>query len=339
MDLDYWFEKLSCSNYTTCIRSDNLDLIEQTLSRIFQQEGCCRISQPPLPTNPVTAIKLLRSFSSHVELYLWAFGLFPGNLGWTVVKTSPINLLCHRASGSSRPWLSELAMQAGCDAFHYGVYRHWGVLLEANTAGQTLASGYLDCYDIKDMKFYDQPVTELSGRLQFLLLDVPEELLRATRATTIQYDENEIQQRKEDLTILIDQGGKQADFARAEWRELSMSYFERVYQALGQVLTDSSDYWYLNDLLQSAYAEPQQLKFSGVRLLYFQPGESDLNYQAGEIWEVISNEVASHYPEADNDDIPFMRPVYSRTTWANQLCDSWELEANRPWEGVKQFKL
>lgn len=123
-------------------------------------------------------------------------------------------------------------MQAGCDAFHYGVYHYWGVLLEANASGQTLASGYLDCYDIKELKFYDEPVTELSGRLQFLLLDVPEELLLATRITNIRYEEKEIQERKEDLTILIDQGGKQADFAMARSRELSMSYFERVDEAL-----------------------------------------------------------------------------------------------------------
>lgn len=37
------------------------------------------------------------------------------------------------------------------------------------------------------------------------------------------------------------------------------------------------------------------------------------------------------------DTIPFVRPVYSRTNFGSQLCDSWELEANRYWDGVKQF--
>lgn len=39
----------------------------------------------------------------------------------------------------------------------------------------------------------------------------------------------------------------------------------------------------------------------------------------------------------DWDEIPFVRPVYSRTNFGSQLCDSWELEANRYWDGIKQF--
>lgn len=39
----------------------------------------------------------------------------------------------------------------------------------------------------------------------------------------------------------------------------------------------------------------------------------------------------------DWDEIPFMRPVYSKTNFGRELCDSWELEANQYWEGVKQF--
>ena len=37
----------------------------------------------------------------------------------------------------------------------------------------------------------------------------------------------------------------------------------------------------------------------------------------------------------DWDEIPFRRPVYSKTSFGSQLCDSWELEANRYWDGVK----
>ncbi|WP_026082678.1 single-stranded DNA-binding protein [Mastigocladopsis repens] len=42
--------------------------------------------------------------------------------------------------------------------------------------------------------------------------------------------------------------------------------------------------------------------------------------------------------EPNPDDIPFVRPVYSRTSWAHELFDSYELEANAYWEGVKQIK-
>lgn len=37
----------------------------------------------------------------------------------------------------------------------------------------------------------------------------------------------------------------------------------------------------------------------------------------------------------DWDEIPFVRPIYSKTNIDTQLCDSWELEANRYWDGVK----
>lgn len=41
----------------------------------------------------------------------------------------------------------------------------------------------------------------------------------------------------------------------------------------------------------------------------------------------------------DWDEIPFLRPVYSRTNFGRELCDSWELEANRYWDGAKSFSL
>lgn len=42
--------------------------------------------------------------------------------------------------------------------------------------------------------------------------------------------------------------------------------------------------------------------------------------------------------EPDMDDIPFVRPVHSRTSWAHELCDSYEIEANAYWEGMEQLK-
>lgn len=55
-----------------------------------------------------------------------------------------------------------------------------------------------------------------------------------------------------------------------------------------------------------------------------------------------ANPVATESSETDStdgnwDEIPFKRPVYSKTNFSFQLWDSWELEANRYWDGVKQF--
>jgi hypothetical protein len=49
--LSYEFSKFRSWNYTTCIHSDNITLVEQALTRIFEQEGYIRIDQPPLPQN------------------------------------------------------------------------------------------------------------------------------------------------------------------------------------------------------------------------------------------------------------------------------------------------
>lgn len=295
MALSYWFTKLSYGNDTTCIQSNNLDLIEQALTRIFEQKGCRWILKPPLPQNPLPVIKELHSRPWRIEPYLWVIGLFVGNLGWTIVKTSPSELLGRRARGASRPMLSELAMQTGCNAFHHSVHdRHWGAMLEANASGQTLASGYLDCDDTESMRFYDEPITEDAPH--FSLLSVPEEFQAAGRVRVC-VSKKEKQRREEELEALFDQGEEQAAKARSEWRELNMGGFERSDEDLGQLLSCSHSYWHEGNLLYKAFAEPQQLEADGVRLLYFQPAGKP---NVGEIWEAISNSA-----QEDVDDIPW----------------------------------
>lgn len=49
----------------------------------------------------------------------------------------------------------------------------------------------------------------------------------------------------------------------------------------------------------------------------------------------------STYPamtQPEDDEIPFMRPVHSRSSWAHSLTDPFEAEVNSHWEGVEQFK-
>lgn len=209
MTLSYWFTKLSYWNYTTCVRFNNLDLIEQALTRIFEQEGCRRIPKPPLPQNPLPSMKELHSRPWEITPYLWVLGLFVGNLGWTIIKTSPQKLLCQRARGAIRPRLSKLAMQTGCDAFHHYVHdRYWGVMLEADASGRTFASGYLDGYDIEEqMRFCDEPITKDAPH--FSLLNVPEEFQAAGRVRVC-VSKEEKQRREEELEALFDQGEEQA---------------------------------------------------------------------------------------------------------------------------------
>ncbi|MEH1874716.1 hypothetical protein [Nostoc sp.] len=281
---------LRYSNCNTCVWSDNLDLIEQTLTRIFEQEGCRRIPKPPLPQNSLPVMKTLFSLPWKITPYLWVIGLFVGNQGWTIVQTEPSELLCRRARDTIRPRLSSLAMQTGCDAFHYMVYdRTWGALLESDASGRTFASGDVDCYDIEKMKFYDELVTERTGGLDFFLLNVPEEL-QAVARIRINYEERK--RRQEELIPLMRQSGEAGEKAESEWEKLCKSSFEIQDEALGLALLGRlhyRDYWHLYSLPYKAYAVPQQLEADGARLLYFQPSGSDREFNAEKMWSAISD--------------------------------------------------
>ncbi|MBG1266333.1 hypothetical protein [Nostoc sp. WHI] len=85
-------------NYISCIQSNNFDSIELAVSRIFELEGCRRISQPP----QTLSNEELRQTSWLLLSDLWIVGLFVSTLGWTIVKTQPNELLCCRARGTSK---------------------------------------------------------------------------------------------------------------------------------------------------------------------------------------------------------------------------------------------
>jgi hypothetical protein len=47
-------------NFTACIRSDNFDTIEQAVTRLLEQEeGCRRISKPPVPVSELEQLRSL----------------------------------------------------------------------------------------------------------------------------------------------------------------------------------------------------------------------------------------------------------------------------------------
>jgi len=295
-------------NHTTCLRSDNLDLIEQAITSILEQEGYHFIPQPALPKNDLPVMQVLCSLHWEVTPYLGMVGLFPGNLGWTLVKTQPPELLCQRARGAAKPRLAELAIQSRCDGFHYRIYDDYcGALLEADASGQIFVSGYWDCYDIKDMKLYDEQITELSAGLNFFLLDVPEEIRTIGRDFR---SPEAIQRRKKELSILMQQ--ERADRVealakfKAEWEELDKSSFQIDDERLGRMLVGLDryrDYWYQHNLYYKVYTKQQQLAADGVRLLYFQSAKAAEKVATKGIWETICEEV--HTSPWPPDDIPF----------------------------------
>lgn len=255
-------------NYTTCIRSNNLDSIELALTRIFEQEGCRRISKPPQPIsneglchNPWLLL-----------CDLWIVGLFVGAPGWTIVKTQPNELLCRRAKGADLLRLSELAMQTGHDAFHLGVYGSFGILLEADAKGRVLISGEVDRPEEEKNNFYDEQINK-HGYSQFFLLNVPEEIQAVVKAPSPQ-EEEEKKRRFQELETLREEGGEQSVDIQFEMEKLLKGNAQRIDEALEPLLGGSHSYWHLrNNLFYLAYTQPQQLEAYGARLLYFQPAE------------------------------------------------------------------
>ena len=84
-----------------------------------------------------------------------------------------------------------------------------------------------------------------------------------------------------------------------------------------------------NAPVPAATPTPANNDFGAVPQTNFQPTASPTpNYEPSTIPAMTE----------DEDDIPFMRPVHSRSSWAHNLTDCFESEINSYWEGVEQFK-
>jgi hypothetical protein len=260
------------ANYTTCIRSDNFDAIEQEVKRLLEQEpDCLRIPQPPhlvcdldeyLREVIVRELGIVCFFNGTGG---WIVGLFAGKGGWTIVKTWPVDLLCMRAEGSSRPRLSALVMELGCDAFHFWVTLDINcVLLEADATGRIFISGSADDEEGESYKFYDEQIDAPDIIPQFSLLEVSQSMQAAMRV----YEDPEIARIEVEYErLLVEAPDSELLFNLED--EVFKGYAERIDNALAEVI-DKSKSWYVS-LAYDVYTKPQSLEAKGVRLLYFQP--------------------------------------------------------------------
>ncbi len=269
-DLQHDFMHFSYSNQTNCINLSDLSLIEKNIIDIFKKEDFIHIHQPPLPKNNRLIIKEFASNPGFVNSFLLIVGLVVGNFGWTIIKTSNPGLFYQKSKNAPDPLLSKLAMANYCDAFHHTIVdRNWGVLLEVNCSGEVRASGDIEADYLEDIKFYTKNITKPKNRKNFLILNVPEEFQTAGRIT-ISLRKEEKQRKEEQLEEIYQQGTQeQRKQAWLEWKELNMSFCERVDEDLGKLLCKSDSFWHENNLLYRAYAEPEKLEKDGVRLLFF----------------------------------------------------------------------
>ncbi|WP_156114087.1 hypothetical protein [Myxosarcina sp. GI1] len=302
LDLEYEFTRFSYNNHSVCVNSNNLNLVEVAIINLLGQEGYRQIPKPPLPQNDKLLIQTLCSSPWEIMSYLKVIAISIGNYGWSVIKAFPSELFCRRAKKTKLPLLARLASQQKFDAFHNTVLqRYWGVLIEANSSGRTLASGYLDSDYMEYIRFYTKRIQESKGYKNFSLIEVPREFQWAGSVSSI-FNEREKQKREEELELLYQSDEKEIrDKAWSEWKELNMSWFERRDEDLGKLICKSDFFWHENKLLYKAYAEPEQLEKDRVRLLFFQTGRFDLDPSTEEIWSPIT----SRKDYGIERDIPF----------------------------------
>jgi hypothetical protein len=269
MKIYYW-------NYTSCIQSDNLDAIELAITHLLEEEGYRRLPNPPQPLDSKILKKCRYPWQTVPNLAI--VGLFVGAKGWTIVQSSPNELLCRRVRGAERSRLSELARQIGCDAFHLSVYSSiHGMLMEVDAGGQAFLSGWADYSGWEAHEFYGQAINKPEKPLQFFLLNVPEEMQAATRVN--EEDLEGLENKIEELEVLSQQEeseeiDKRLYDLQSELDEFK-GYFQLLDEGLGQLIGGS--YWQLSDsLVYLAFTQQKQLEANGVRLVYFQADELEI---------------------------------------------------------------
>jgi hypothetical protein len=275
-------------NYTDCIRSDNLDAIELAIIHLLEEEGYGYLPDAPQPLPP----KFLKKFAYPWQTVpnLAIVGLFVGAKGWTIVKTAPMELLCRRVRDTTHLRLSALAIQLGCDAFHYSAYSGFeGIILEADANGRTFISGWAENYLPKG-KFYGEPSRD--ENLQFHLLNVSEEMQAAAKE---EENEEEYSRMCAEVEQLMEQEREMSeDNEEISWHlgdlqdelDLFKHTFQLVDEALGKVM--GNPYWKPKNqsLVYLAFAERKQLETDGARILFFQPPPNS----PPEYWDVTSDE-------------------------------------------------
>lgn len=204
--------------------------------------------------------------------------LFPGRGGWTIIKTFPFEFLCQRAEGASRPRLSALAMELGCDAFYLGVYDCVvGILLEADPAGRIFVSGSFGP-DIPSKQFFDEQIDDTELISRFSLLQVSEPLQAAMQAN----EDPELVRKQAEVDKIyrrlheevIDERERELLFldlpADDETDEFNWGYTQRIDGALAKAI-EKSKCWYWNTLIYDIYSPSKKLVDREAKLVYFQP--------------------------------------------------------------------
>ena len=253
-------------NHVGCINHKNLLSIETSLTRILGKEDFKRVSHIPEELFTKEIAYSYDLLSRLIREFL-IIGLFPGNSGWTFIKTLPREFLCRRGNNITQPRLGVLASQMNCQAFHWSVYREsFGILLEANEQGQTYISGsYPEEYELEKNLFYQEKIN-YDSVWKFHLIEMPEDIKEAIKPDT-QEEWKAKEAKLYELEKLFERGVN-TQLAEAELLRGCGTIADRV---LRRYIGNSSQYWRGNFYL--GYSEQKEIQANGGKLLYFKTPE------------------------------------------------------------------
>lgn len=248
------------SNYTTCIRNDNLVAVRQAVINLFEKEGGSRIDKLPSSADEINTQKP------------WIVGIFPALQGWTIIKTWSAELLCSRTIDDSRLRLSALAMKLKCDAFYLsvygGTYGNSGILLEASATGEIYIAGSCNP-DVTIRSFYEQPINEPDSIDKFSLLNVPESFQAAMQIN----QHPEIVRKRKEFQQLREAKNPNWKLLNKLRDEAMKGYTERIDETLSAII-DGSGIWAYPNLAYAIYEYSEELSAAKGDLIYFQPPDN-----------------------------------------------------------------
>jgi hypothetical protein len=125
---------------TTYVRHESAGAVALALDEVLAREGMLRVPPPP-PRKRLTFEPM--QYDQALENDHWAFAVFPGVPGWTVIKSAPLEILSERAAGADRMRLADLCRCLAATAFQVNLYDSSStVLVEVSAGGEVLMSGF-----------------------------------------------------------------------------------------------------------------------------------------------------------------------------------------------------
>ena len=245
-------------NFTTCIEHTNVNAIKREIITLFERQGATLLKN--VPPSSINVEQLRRRHPADQTSCIWIVALYSAKAEWTIVKTHPSELLCHRVTDDYDDYsqLSALTMQLRCDAFHLSVHGdNYGYLIEANAEGKNWISG-------GGNYVYEQQINTPGQINKFSLLNLHADLQEAiniNQSFTVQKRLIAIKQ------ILKENPERECDL---DLNEINRSLTQRIDRAIKNVIDDSNN-WYINKLAYQIYSESTKPNLAGLDLLYFNP--------------------------------------------------------------------